>query len=91
MNLQNSLLFLFLLVSFLWVLKADLIFMIFGTAVLIYIMIQLFFMDPVEIIISTGQFFLINPFGILILFIPLIIHGINYGIKKLKRTKKRFA
>jgi len=39
-------------------------------------------MDPFEIIFSMGEFFITNPFGVLILFIPLIIYGIHQGIRK---------
>jgi hypothetical protein len=56
--------------------------MVFGTVVLLYFIIQLFFMDPIEIIFSIGRFFLLNPIGLLILFVPLIIYALNQGLKK---------
>jgi hypothetical protein len=62
--------------------KADLFFMIFGTVVLFFFLFQLFFMDPIEILFSIGVFFMQNPFGVLILFIPLIIYGIHQGVRK---------
>ena len=88
MNIENSLFFLLIIISFIWVIKADFFFMIFGTVILLYFLILLFFMEPFDIIISAGHFFLLNPFGVLILFIPLIIHGIHQGIRKLKNFKK---
>lgn len=77
-----------LLLAFLWTIKADIFFMIFGTVILLYFLFQLFFVDPLEIVFSVGEFFLINPFSVLILFIPLIIHGIHQGIRKLRNSKR---
>lgn len=88
MNFLNSLLFLLLLLAFLWTIKADLFFMIFGTVILLYFITQMFFMDPLEILFSVGEFFLLNPFGVFILFIPLMIYGIYWGIRKISNSKK---
>ncbi|MFX1419324.1 MAG: hypothetical protein ACFE9N_10430 [Promethearchaeota archaeon] len=82
MDFVNSLFFLLLILALLWVIKLDLFFMVFGTVVLLYFIIQLFFMDPIEIFFSIGSFFLLNPFGVLILFVPLIIYALNLGLKK---------
>jgi hypothetical protein len=87
MNFLNSLLFLGLLLSFFWIIKADLFFMIFGMALLLYFVINSFFVDPFEILFTIGQFIFTQPLGLLILFIPLIIYGIDKGIQKLKPKK----
>ena len=84
MNFLNSLLFLVLLLSFFWIIKADLFFMIFGIVLILYFVIYSFTLDPFEVLITIGQFVFTNPLGILILFIPLIIYGINQGVQKLK-------
>jgi hypothetical protein len=76
--------FLLLLVAFLWVIKADIFFMVFGTVVLMYFLIMLFFMDPLEVLLSTFEFILLNPLGILILIIPLVIYLIFHWSKKRK-------
>ncbi|KKM79972.1 hypothetical protein LCGC14_1344560 [marine sediment metagenome] len=82
MNSLDSFLFLLLVLNFLWLIKADIFFIVFGIVVLLYIITQSFFLDPLEIIFTIGQFILANPLGFLILFIPLIISGISKEIRK---------
>lgn len=89
MNFLNSLVFLGLLLSFFWIIKADLFFMIFGIVLLLYFVISSFFVDPLEILFSIGQFIFTHPLGILILFIPLLIYEIDQGIQKRLSSKKK--
>jgi hypothetical protein len=56
--------------------------MIFGTVIMLYFIIQSLFLDPLTILYGIGQFILTNPFGLLILFIPLIIYGLDKEIRK---------
>lgn len=87
MDFINSLLFLLLLLLLIWTIKADFFFMVLGTVILLYFLFQLFFMDPLEIIFSIRDYFLINPSGVLILFIPLIISGVSHLLKKFSNSK----
>ncbi|MFX1326296.1 MAG: hypothetical protein ACFE8N_15205 [Promethearchaeota archaeon] len=86
MNLLDSVVFLLLLIAFLYVIKADLFFMIFGTVVLLYFLILLFFMDPLEILFATIEFIFLNPFGFIIIFIPLVTYIFLQKLKKKKNT-----
>jgi hypothetical protein len=81
MNFENSMLFLLLLIAFLWGIKADILFMIFGTVVLIYVLVLLFFQDPIEILIDTIEFVFFNPFGLLVVCVPLFFYGILQFLK----------
>lgn len=90
MDFLNSLLFLLLLLAFVWIIKADLFFMIFGTVILLYFIIQMLFMDPLEVLFSIGGFLLLNPFGFIILFVPLLVYGIFQGLRKKYYSKKSF-
>jgi hypothetical protein len=45
-------------------------------------------MDPIEVLLSTFEFILLNPVGIIILIIPLIIYFIFQWSKK-KREPNR--
>jgi len=87
MKFLDSLLFLVVLLVLLWSIKADLFFLIFGTALLVFFLIQLFFMNPIDILISIGSFILLNPTGFIFLFIPLIISSIKYLIRKIYLMK----
>jgi hypothetical protein len=44
-------------------------------------------MDPLEILLSTFEFILLNPVGIIILIIPFIIYVIFQWSKKRKISK----
>ncbi|MBY8992343.1 MAG: hypothetical protein KGD58_16475 [Candidatus Lokiarchaeota archaeon] len=81
MNFEDSLVFLLFLIAFLWGIKADIFFMIFGTVVLIYVLVLLFFMDPIEILIDTIEFVFFNPFGLLVVCVPLFFYGILQFLK----------
>jgi len=84
MNIQDSMFFLLLLVAFLWVIKADIFFMVFGTVILMYFFVMLFFMDPIEVLLRTFEFIVINPVGIIILIIPLVVYLIFQRTKQKK-------
>jgi hypothetical protein len=91
MDIQLSLIFLLLIVAFLWDAKADLFFMAFGTAVLLYMLVQFFLMEPIDVLINTLNYMFLNPLGIITLFLPLLIYGIRYSLKRVKNKKGRFS
>lgn len=88
MEFLDSLFFLVILLLIIWSIKADLFFVIFGFAVFMFILFQLFFMNSLDIIISISNFILFNPFGFFLLFIPLIISIIKYFLEKLYHKVK---
>lgn len=88
MKFLDAVLFLMILLVLLWSIKADFFFMFFGTAILLYFIIQLFFMNPFEILLSLLNFMFLNPLGFLLLFIPLIINIIYHYRKKAKLKRK---
>jgi hypothetical protein len=90
MEFLDSLLYLTILLVLLWSVKADLFFVVFGFAVLIFFLFQLFFIDPLEIIFSIVSFILLNPAGFLLFFIPSIISILKYIIKKIHQKRERF-
>ena len=89
MQFLDSLLFLLILLVLLWSIKADLFFVVFGFAILLFFLIQLFFMQPLDILLSIVNFMFLNPAGFILLFIPLIISLIKYVIKKKFSQNKR--
>ena len=89
MQFLDSLLFLLILLVLLWSIKADLFFVVFGFAILLFFLIQLFFMQPLDILLSIVNFMFLNPAGFILLFIPLIISLIKYVIKKKFSRNKR--
>jgi len=88
MDFFNSLIFLLILLILLVSIRADFFFLIFGLVVLIYFVVSLFFMSPLEIIISMLSFIVLNPAGLLLLFIPIIISIINKFLKNYLKYKK---
>jgi hypothetical protein len=89
MDIQFSLIFLLLIVAFLWDAKADLFFMAFGTAVLLYLLIQYFFMEPIDVLVATLNYMFLNPLGILTLFVPLLIYGIRWSVKRVRKKQDK--
>lgn len=79
--------FLVLLLALIWSIKADLLFMILGTVIVIFLIFQLFLINPLEVFTFLLLFVFSNPLGLLIALIPLIVVSINYLIKKLRSDK----
>lgn len=76
--------FLILLLALIWAIKADLLFMILGITIIVFLIFQLFLINPVDVLTSLLLFIISNPLGLLIVLIPLIVASINYIIKKLR-------
>jgi len=79
--------FLVLLLALIWSIKADLLFMILGTVIVIFLIFQLFLINPLEVFTSLLLFVFSNPLGLLIALIPLIVASINYLTKKRRSDK----
>ncbi len=82
MDFFNALIFLLILLILLVSIKADFFFLIFGLVLLIFFVISLFFMSPLEIISSVISFIVLNPIGLVLLFVPLIISLLSKFLKK---------
>ena len=89
MEFIDSVIFLFFLLIYLSTVKSNTFFFIFGAAIYLFLLIQLFFFDPLEIIFSLTNYFLLNPLGFVFLLIPLIINVLYQGVKKVINSKKR--
>lgn len=89
MEFIDSVIFLFFLLIYLSTVKSNTFFFIFGAAIYLFLLIQLFFFDPLEIIFSLTNYFLLNPLGFVFLLIPLTINVLYQGIKKVINSRKR--
>jgi len=86
MKFLDAVFFLMILLVLLSSIKVDLFFLLFGTAVLLFFIVQLFFQEPLEIILDLIDFIFLNPLGFILLFVPLIISTIHNFFKKRKST-----
>lgn len=89
MEFIDSVIFLFFLLIYLSTVKSNTFFFIFGAAIYLFLLIQLFFFDPLEIIFSLTNYFLLNPLGFVFLLIPLTINVLYQGAKKVINSRKR--
>jgi len=89
MEFIDSVIFLFFLLIYLSTVKSNTFFFIFGAAIYLFLLIQLFFFDPLEIIFSLTNYFILNPLGFVFLLIPLTINVLYQGVKKVINSRKR--
>jgi hypothetical protein len=87
MLFYDLLFFLVLLLALIYAIKADLLFMILGTTIIIFLIFELFLISPLEVFTSLLKFIISNPLGLLVALIPLVVASINYLIKKLRSDK----
>jgi len=80
--------FLFVLLILLWTIKADIFFLLFVVVVFIYFILKMLAQDPIEILLSLGDFLLMNPLGFLLILAPLVIYYLNNFLKKISQFKK---
>lgn len=88
MDFVQSVIFLFLIVLFLSMLKSNIFLLVFGSTIFIYFILQLFSFDPIEILTIAMNDILINPVGLVLLIIPLTIDSLIRIIKKFKLKVK---
>ncbi len=88
MNLNEAILFVFFILILLWVIKADFLFIILGIASFLFFLIILFSENPLDITISVLNFLFLNPFGLFLIFTPLLLYILKEGIKK-RMSQKR--
>ncbi len=89
MQLEDAINFLFIIMMFLWLIKADLFFIIFGATVYLFIVFFIFAINPFRSGTLIINDLLINPTYLILPFIPLFIYIVFNTIKKgLKKTNK---
>ena len=82
MEYINSIFFFFVILSFLWKMKADYLFVLFGFAAYLFLLFYIIKYRPLDLFLSVLNLFLVNPYGIFILVVPLAINYIYKQIKK---------
>lgn len=88
MNLDESIFFILFILILLWFIKADFFFIILGIAAFLFFLIIYFSKSPLEIILSILNFLFLNPLGLLLIFIPLILYLVREQIKKHLNQKR---
>ena len=74
MELEESINFLFLIIFFLWFIKADFFFILFGVSVYLFILFYLYTSNPMESFELILNDIFVNPSVLLLPFIPLAIY-----------------
>jgi hypothetical protein len=87
MEYLESIFFLIILLVYASTLKASTFFIVFGSTIYLFIISQLLYLDPFEILSSFLQDLLRNPFGFLLLFVPLGIDGLFRVLKFIITTR----
>jgi hypothetical protein len=88
MDFTDSVIFLFFLLLYLSTIKSNTFFFIFGAAIYLFLLIQLFFFDPLEILLSLSNYFLFNPLGFVLLLIPVVINLIYQSLRHIFDSNK---
>ena len=91
MEFIDSVIFLFFLLMYLSTIKSNTFFFIFGAAIYLFLLIQLFLFDPLEIILSLTNYFLFHPLGFVLLLVPITINVLYQGVKNVLDSKKRLC
>lgn len=88
MEFADSLIFLLLIILFVSSLKSNSFLIVFGSAVFLYFILNLFSFSPIEILTLVIRHILFNPIGFFILCFPLMLDTVVRLIKK-KFVKQR--
>ena len=89
MEFLESVLFLFIILILLTTIKSNTFLIIFGGAIYLFFLFQLFFDDSIGIFSFSLNFILDNPWGLMILPVPLIVDILSRNIKKISINKGR--
>lgn len=82
MEYINAIFFFLLLLGFLWKMKADYMFVLFSFAAYLFLLFYIIKYSPLDLSLSVLNLFLVNPYGLFILVVPLAINYIYKQIKK---------
>jgi len=82
MEYINVIFFFFIILGFLWKMKADYLFVLFSFAAYLFLLFYIIKYSPLDLFLSVLNLFLVNPYGIFILVVPLAINYIYKQIKK---------
>ena len=85
MQLENTLIFVLILILILWEIKADFTLILFSITAYLYLMFYISISDPLETLQSVLESIIFNPFGLLMF---IIILGI-ISFYKLLREENR--
>ncbi|MBA7527204.1 hypothetical protein ES705_19379 [subsurface metagenome] len=88
MEYLEAFFFLMLLLVYVSTLKANTFFIVFGTTIFLFLIMQLLYLDPIEILSGFLNSIFNNPLGFFLLLVPLIIDGLYRGLKKILVFKK---
>ena len=88
MDITEAIPFLFMIMAFLWLIKADFFFILFGVAVYLFLIIFLFVSNPVESLFQIGDNIILNPITLVLFIVPFIAFGIIKFLQKIL-TKRR--
>lgn len=88
MEYFEAFILLMLLLVYISTLKANTFFIVFGTTIFLFLIMQLFLLDPLEILSVFLNSIFNNPFGFFLLLVPLLIDGLYRGLKKILVLKK---
>jgi len=76
MELEIATLLIFFIILILWEIKADFVLLIFGFAAYLFLLFYIGTSDPLGIFLSIVDFLILNPLGIILLIIPLVLIGV---------------
>jgi len=82
MEYINAIFFFFVILGFLWKMKADYLFVLFSFAAYLFLLFYIIKYSPLDLFLSVLNLFLVNPYGIFILVVPIAINCIYKQIKK---------
>lgn len=82
MEYFSALFFLVVLTGILWKMKADYLFVLFSFAAYLFLLFYIIKYSPLDLYLSVLNLFLVNPYGLFILVVPLAINYIYKQIKK---------
>ena len=89
MEYIESFIFLILLIVYISTLKANTFVIIFSTAIYLFLIFQLFYLNPIEIFSNLLSNLLRNPYGFILLIIPLLIDVLYKGLRGLIAFRKK--
>jgi hypothetical protein len=84
MLLFASIIFLIFIMVLLWNIKSDFFFIVFGVAAFLYILIELLVEDPFKILLKVIEFVILNPLGLIILFLPIFCYLLYNYISRIR-------
>ena len=89
MEFLSSLVFLYVIIFFLWTIKADFFFVIFTAVVFLYLIIGFFTKSPLRLFFEIIKFIIENPLGLVLLILPLTSYLLSNVIQNIIHSKEK--